>query len=74
LECAACGQEKYLAETPLTIAGHGDRRAGDLIGRLKHDGCAGKPNLVELITGIPGSASWQRRIVLLGLDRTTTLP
>ena len=65
MECSACGREKYLAETHLTIAGHGDRRVADLIGRLKHDGCGGKPKLVELITGIPGSSAWQRRIVLV---------
>jgi hypothetical protein len=65
MECAACGREKYLAETHLTIAGHGDRRVGDLIRRLKHEGCGGKPKLVELITGIPGSSAWQRRIVLV---------
>jgi hypothetical protein len=41
------------------------RRVGDLIGRLKYNGCGGKPKLVELITGITGSASWQRRIVLM---------
>jgi hypothetical protein len=33
MECAACGRERYLAATHLTIAGHGDRRVGDLIGR-----------------------------------------
>jgi hypothetical protein len=65
MECATCGRERYLNETHLTIAGHGDRRVGDLIGRLTHEGCGGKPKHVELITGIPGSHAWQRRIVLL---------
>jgi hypothetical protein len=65
MECAACGRERYLAETHLTIAGHGYERVGDLIRRLKHEGCGGKPKLVELITGIPGSSAWLRRIVLL---------
>ena len=36
--------------------GDGDRRVGDLIRRLTHEGCGGKPKLVELITGIPGRA------------------
>jgi hypothetical protein len=36
-------------EVHLTIAGHGDRRVGDLIGRLTHEGC--EPKHVELITG-----------------------
>jgi hypothetical protein len=56
IECAACGRDRCLAETNLTIAGHGDRRVGDLIRRLKHEGCGGRPKLVELITGIPGGA------------------
>jgi hypothetical protein len=66
VECATCGRERYLAETHLTIAGHGDRRVSDLIRRLKHEGCGRKPKLVEFITGIPGSSAWQRRIVLAG--------
>ena len=56
IECATCGRERCLDETNLTIAGHGDRRVGDLIRRLKHEGCGGRPKLVELITGIPGGA------------------
>ena len=64
---ATCGQERYLAETHLTIAGHGDRCVGDLIGRLHYDGCGGKPKLAELITGIPGSNAWQPCIVLMEL-------
>jgi hypothetical protein len=31
------------------------KHVGDLIGRLTHEGCGGKPKHVELITGIPGS-------------------
>lgn len=49
----------------------GDRRVGDLITRLKNDGYGGKPKLVELITGIPGSSAWQRRVVLMGLGPMT---
>jgi hypothetical protein len=74
MECAACRQERYLNETHLTIAGHGDRRVGDPIGRLKHEGCGGKPKLVELITGIPGSAAWRRRIVLICSPGEKELP
>ena len=39
MECASSGREQYLAETHLTIAGHGDRRVGDR--RLKHKAAAG---------------------------------
>jgi hypothetical protein len=44
---------------------HGDRRIGDLIAKLVHEGCGGKAKYVELITGIPGSQHWPRKIVLL---------
>lgn len=65
MECAACGRERYLNEVHLTIAGHGDRRIGDLIAKLVHEDCGGKAKYVELITGIPGSQHWQRKIVLV---------
>ena len=44
LECAACGRERYLNETHLTIAGHGDRRVGDLIAGSSMRAAAGKPS------------------------------
>lgn len=65
MECAVCGRDRYLNETHLTIAGHGDRRVADLIGRMRHEGCGGRPKLVELTTGIPGSSVWQRSILLV---------
>jgi hypothetical protein len=47
-----------------TLAGRGDQIIGDLIGRMRHDGCSGQPGLVELITGIPGASRSVRRIIL----------
>ena len=41
IECARCGRERYAAETHMTIAGLGDQRIGDLLARLRHDGCGG---------------------------------
>jgi hypothetical protein len=63
MECAACGRERYLAETLLTISR--PRRSSRGGSDRPHDanGCGGKH--VELITGIPGSHAWQRRIVLM---------
>jgi hypothetical protein len=67
MECATCGQERYLSETHLTLVGWGDLPIGDFIKRLRHEGCGGEPKLVELLTGIPGSSSGRvRRIVLVG--------
>ena len=42
IECSRCGREKYMAETHATLAGHGDRIIGDIIERMRHDGCGGQ--------------------------------
>jgi hypothetical protein len=49
----------------MTLAGFGEQRVGDLLARLRHDGCCGRPEFVELITGIPGASRPVRRIVLI---------
>jgi hypothetical protein len=45
--------------------GSGDQRIGDLLARMRHDGCGGKPQFVELITAILGASRPLRRIVLI---------
>jgi hypothetical protein len=65
IECARCGRERYLVETHATIAGLGDRIIGDILDRMRHDGCGGRPQFAELITGIPGASRPVRRIVLI---------
>jgi hypothetical protein len=52
----------------MTIAGLGDRRIGDLLARMRHDGCGGRPAFAELVTGIPGASRPVRRIVLIERD------
>jgi hypothetical protein len=38
----------------------------DILGRMRHDGCGGRPERAELITGIEGSSSRPvRKIVLI---------
>ena len=69
IECARCQRERYLAETHMTLAGFGDQRVGDLLARLRHDGCCGQPEFVEVITGIPGAS----RLVPLVLDLAVNL-
>jgi hypothetical protein len=64
IECGRCGREKYMAETHATLAGHGDRIIGEIIERMRHDGCGGQPGLVELVTSIPGASRPVRRIIL----------
>jgi hypothetical protein len=65
IECERCARERYLAETHLTLAGFGDQRLGDLLAKMRHDGCGGRPKFVELLTGIPGASRPVRRIVLI---------
>jgi hypothetical protein len=36
---------------------------------MRHDGCGGRPQFAELITGIPGASRPVRRIVLMERDR-----
>jgi hypothetical protein len=71
IECARRGREKYMAATHATLAGHGDWIIGEIIERMRHDGCGGQVGLVELLTGIPGSSHPVRRIVMRdrGYDR-----
>ena len=39
----------------------------DIIARMRHDGCGGRPERAELLTGIEGASSRPvRRIVLIG--------
>jgi hypothetical protein len=49
----------------MTLAGFGDQRLGDLLAKMRHDGCGGRPKFVELLTGIPGASRPVRRIVLV---------
>jgi hypothetical protein len=37
----------------------------DIIDRMRHDGCGGRPGRVELLTGIEGASRPVRRIVLI---------
>jgi hypothetical protein len=42
IECARRGREKYMAETHAMLAGRGDRIIGEIIERMRHDGCGGQ--------------------------------
>jgi hypothetical protein len=60
--CDRCGKERVISETHMA---HGEMLIRDIIGRMRHDGCGGRPQFVALITGIPGASRPVRRIVLL---------
>ena len=49
-----------------THAAQGDMLIRDILDRMRHDGCGGRPGRVELLTSIEGSSLPVREIVLLG--------
>ena len=63
ITCDRCGKDRMLSETH---APRSDLPIREIIKRMRHDGCGGRPGRVELLTGIEGASSRPvRRIVLL---------
>jgi hypothetical protein len=51
----------------MTLAGLGDRRVGDLLARMRHDGCGGRPVFAEparLQAGAADRADGTRRALI----------
>ena len=64
ITCDRCGKDRMLSETH---AAQGDMLIRDILKRMRHDGCGGRPCRAELLTGIEGVGSRPvRKIVLLG--------
>jgi hypothetical protein len=63
MECATCGRERYANEVHLPY--WHDATLRDIIARMRHDGCGGRPKLVELVTGIEGASSRPVRKIVL---------
>jgi hypothetical protein len=64
ITCDRCGKDRMIAETH---APRRDMRIRDIIAKMRHDGCGGRPGRVELLTGIEGASSRPvRKIVVLG--------
>jgi len=62
IECDRCGKVQMVNETYMK---RGAMPIRDIISRMRHDGCGGRAEKVELITGIEGASSRPvRRIVL----------
>jgi hypothetical protein len=71
ITCDRCGKDRMLSETH---APRSDLPIREIIKRMRHDGCGGRPGRVELLTGIEGASSRPvRRIVLLGALLATVL-
>jgi hypothetical protein len=61
--CDRCGKDRMFSETH---AAEGGMLIRDILKRMRHDGCGGRPVRAELLTGIDGASSRPvRRIVLL---------
>jgi hypothetical protein len=65
ITCARCGQQRLFSETH--AVGQRGMLIRDILDRMRHDGCGGRPGRAELLTGIEGASSRPvRRIVLVG--------
>ena len=63
ITCERRGKDRMLNEAHLKRS---DMLIRDIIARMRHDGCGGRPGRVELLTGIEGASSRPvRRIVLI---------
>ena len=64
ITCDRCGKDRMVNEAH---APRSDRAVRDILKRMRHDGCGGRPGKAELLTGIEGASSRPvRRIVLIG--------
>jgi hypothetical protein len=63
ITCDRCGRDRMFSEAH---AAQGDMLIRDILKRMRHDGCGGRPGRVELLTGIEGASSRPvRKIVLV---------
>jgi hypothetical protein len=43
-----------------------DKRIRDIIAKMRHNGCGGRPEMVELLSDIEGASRWPvRKIVVI---------
>jgi hypothetical protein len=63
MECARCGRERYANEVHLPH--WHDATLREIVARIHHEGCGGRPKLVELVTGIGGASSMPVRKIVL---------
>jgi hypothetical protein len=71
VRCERCDQERYVSQAQLIRKGLGDEPVRLFIGRLRHEGCGGRPKTVELVTDMPGlSREPVRRIGLVSRNPT----
>ena len=62
--CDRCGRERLFSETH---AAQGEMLIRDILTRMRHNGCGGRPGRVELVTSVADARSLPvRRIVLVG--------
>jgi hypothetical protein len=63
ITCERCDKERIINESHMPPC---DLTIREMLGRMRHDGCGGRPGKAELLTGIEGVSSRPvRRIVLI---------
>jgi hypothetical protein len=56
MECERCGQERYTNQVHMPAIWH-DATVAEVIARMHHEGCGGRPKVVELVTSVAGAVS-----------------
>ncbi len=65
MECERCGKERYTNQVHMPAIAQ-DTTLAALIERMHHEGCGGRPKVVELVTNGAGGSQPTRRIRLMG--------
>jgi hypothetical protein len=53
MECAVCGRERYTNQVHMPSVWQ-DAMLQQIVERMHHEGCGGRPKLVELVTNVAG--------------------
>jgi hypothetical protein len=61
------------ARRPETHSAQGDMLIRDILKRMRHDGCGGRPGRAELLTGIEGGAALDQLVSALQPPKTGSL-
>ena len=65
MECERCGKERFVNQVHQRAIWQ-DATVAEIVSRMNHEGCGGRPKVVELITNIAAGSQPTRRIRLLG--------
>lgn len=65
MECECCGRERFLAQVHMPAIWQ-DAAVREIVLRLLHEGCGGRPKMVELVTAVQPPPGVWCRVCLVG--------